>query len=273
MWGVAYTIAKPATESFPPILLVAICYALAALVLFRPWPRMQTPFWALLAAGTLGGSVQSALIFIGVTLVPATTATLIVQTQVPFAVIAAWAMGQERMNRSRLLGITVALLGAAVVVGLPDAVDQTAGLLMIVLGTFSWGIAQGIIGTASHDSGARLMGALCAVAAPQALLMSVLLETGQREALANADYVDWATLLFVAICGFIVPYAIWYGLLRRYPVDRIAPFALLMPIVGVATAFVVLEERPSFLVFVGGAIILTGLAMVVRSPTIPIRSA
>ena len=48
--------------------------------------------------------------------------------------------------------------------------------------------------------------------------------------------------------------------------DRIAPFKLLMPVVGVAFSALALGERPSLLELVGGAVILAGLALVVRRP-------
>ncbi|MFI0845556.1 DMT family transporter [Mesorhizobium sp. IMUNJ 23232] len=266
LWAIAYTIAKPTMQTFPPLFLMSIVYALTALALFRPWGSRQTPVWAVIAAATLGGSLQSALIFSGIALVPATLAVLTVQSQVPFAVLASWAIGQERMNGRRLLGVTVSLAGVALVVGLPDSVGELRGLLLIVLGTLCWGIAQGIIRATSRDSGGSLMGAMSVIAAPQLLAMSLLLETGQGKALFNASLFDWMAVLVLALGGFVAAYAIWYGLLRHYRVDQVAPFALLMPIIGVLIAFLFLNEQPTPLVLTGGVTILIGLGLVVRAP-------
>lgn len=267
LWAVTYTIAKPATDRFPPIFLTSILYALASIALWRPWIRLQTPFWAIIVAATLGCSLQSALIFSGIAQVPASLAILVVQSQVPFAVLAAWAIGQEQINYSRFAGIALSLMGVALVVGLPDSIGQIEGLLLIVLGTLSWGMAQGIIGTISREPGGRMMGVMSALAAPQLLALSLLLETGQRQALLEASLVDWAAVAMLAIGGFVAAYVIWYGLLRRYRVDQIAPFILIMPIFGVLSAFLLLGERPSLSVLLGGLIILGGLTIVVRAPT------
>ena len=70
----------------------------------------------------------------------------------------------------------------------------------------------------------------------------------------------------LALGGFVAAYAIWYGLLRNYRLDQVAPFSLLMPIIGVVTGFLLLNERPSPLALVGGLVILIGLGLVVREP-------
>jgi O-acetylserine/cysteine efflux transporter len=269
LWAIAYTIAKPAMQTFPPMFLMAIVYAVTALALFRPSVGRRTPLWALIAAATLGGSLQSALIFCGIALVPSTMAVLTVQSQVPFAVLAAWAIGQERMNGRRLSGIALSFAGVALVVGMPASVGEFRGLLLIVLGTLCWGVAQGIIRATSTDSGRQLMGMMSAIAAPQLLAMSFLLEAGQRQSLSTASLFDWTGVAVLALGGFVAAYSIWYGLLRRYRIDQVAPFALLMPVIGVLIAFLFLNERPSPAVLAGGAVILIGLVLVVRAPTKP----
>lgn len=263
LWGIAYTVAKPVTQIFPPLFLASICYALTAIALFRPWSGLQTSIWTVLVAGTLGTTVQSALIFSGIALVPASMATLVVQAQVPFAVLAASAIGKERLNARRVVGIAIAIFGVALIIGQPDSIGNTWGLLMIVTGTAAWGAAQGIIRARGRDSGARLMGAMSALAAPQLLALSFVLESGQSAAVRKATITDWAEVAVLAFGGFVAAYSIWYGLLRRLRVDQVAPFILLMPVAGLLTAFVLLDERPSLIVFAGAAIILSGLALVV----------
>jgi O-acetylserine/cysteine efflux transporter len=264
LWAITYVIAKPATAHFPPLLLIAMVYGLTAAMLVRR--RWRTPFWTLLACGTFGGGVQSALIYAGIARVPATMTILVVQSQVPFAVLAAWALGQERLNPRRTAGIAVALAGVCLVVGLPDAVGETGGLLLIVFGTASWGAAQAVIRAGSRDSGSELMGAIALIAAPQLLVLSLILESDQVAALAHAGWVEWSMVLALAFGGYALPYAIWYSLLRRYRVDQITPFALLMPITGVLASAAILGERPSLMSLLGGVIILVGLALVVGLP-------
>jgi O-acetylserine/cysteine efflux transporter len=265
LWAITYVIAKPATAHFPPLFLIAIVYALTALVMARPW-RWRTPFIILLACGTLGGALQSGLIFAGIARVPASLASLAVQSQVPFAVIAAWLLGQEKLRFSNLAGIAVALAGVAIVVGVPATAGENWGLVLIVIGTASWGASQGLIRAHSRESGGELIGAIALVACPQLLIASFVLESGQRQSLASAGLTEWAMVVVLVLAGYALPYSIWYGMLRRYRVDQVTPFALLMPITGVVAGAVFLGERLTEQSIVGGGIILIGLGLVVGLP-------
>jgi O-acetylserine/cysteine efflux transporter len=271
LWAVTYVIAKPATAHFPPLFLMSVVYALTAVTLFRPGLARLTPPWVIATSATLGGAVQSALIFTGIARVPASLAILVVQSQVPFAVLAAWAIGQERLDTHRVAGIAVSLVGIALVVGAPQSLNDVGGLLLIVGGTLSWGIAQGMIRAASRDSGPRLMGAMALLAAPELLALSLATEKGQLDSVRTAGWLDWGEVVVLALWGYAAAYAIWYGLLRRYRVDQIAPFALLMPIIGVLASEVMLHERPSVETLGGGAVILAGLVLVVCRPPAPAR--
>jgi O-acetylserine/cysteine efflux transporter len=62
----------------------------------------------------------------------------------------------------------------------------------------------------------------------------------------------WGATLF----GF----ASWAGLLHRYPTGLISPFALLIPVVGLASGAIFLDEGLAPLQLVGVALVLIGLA-------------
>lgn len=142
LWAVSYTLAKPAVMHVPPIFMMAMVYALTALLLYRPARRFETPLWALMAIAASGGAIQSGLIFIGLSGLPASTAILAVQTQVPFAVLSAWAIGGEHLNWRRAAGIVVALIGVAVITGAPESAGAIPSLFLVVLGALFWGLRK-----------------------------------------------------------------------------------------------------------------------------------
>ena len=60
----------------------------------------------------------------------------------------------------------------------------------------------------------------------------------------------------------VLGYSAWYYVLGRYPVNKVLPVMLLLPITGVVSAMIFLGERPDLKVFVGGFIILIGVGMI-----------
>ena len=261
LWGVGFTLAKPAVAHFPPLVMMTIAYLVTGALLLPGASRPATPWPWLALIAALGATVQGGLIFTGLAALPASTATLLIQLQVPFAVLCAWLLGRDRPDARRLIGIGIALLGVALVAGSPGA---AAGLpvLLVLLGSLSWSAGQALIQAVARDGGRALTAGVALHAVPQLVLASALLETGQLAALRTAGPADWLPLLAFSAGGLALAYTIWYGLLRR-PMDRVAPFVLLMPVVGVAFSALALGERPSMAELAGGAVIVTGLALVV----------
>lgn len=265
LWGVGFTLAKPAVGHFPPLMMMAIAYLVTAVMLVPGAGRFRTPWWRLVLIAALGATIQGGLIFTGLAALPASTATLVLQLQVPFAVLCAWVLGQDRLDSQRLMGIAVAFAGVALVAGAPAPAARWP-LLLVALGSLSWAAGQAVAQAAARDEGRTLTAAIAVYALPQLVLASAVLERGQLAALRTADAVDWAAMLGLALAGFVVAYSIWYALLRRYPMDQIAPFMLLMPAVSVAFSAAVLGERPSAMELAGGVVIVAGLALVVVRP-------
>jgi O-acetylserine/cysteine efflux transporter len=129
---------------------------------------------------------------------PASTAILVVQSQVPFAVLCAWVICGERPDLRRLLGVAVELLGIVLIVGAPEAVSALGALALVLLGTLSWGISQALVKAIGRDDGPTTMGALTLYAAPQLLVASLFLETGQIASLRTANIDVWAAVLVLA---------------------------------------------------------------------------
>jgi len=218
------------------------------------------------AIAAFGGAIQSALIFGGLNRLSASTAILIVQSQVPFAVLSAWAICGEQPNPRRLFGIAMVLSGIVLISGAPEAVNAVDALASVMLGALSWGISQAMVRAFGRDDGPTTIGALTLYAAPQLLLASLFLESGQLASLQTATPDVWVAMLVLAIGGYVVAYSIWYGLMRRYRVDQVTPFALLMPLVGVLAGAIILGEHLSVWTVLGGLVVLGGLTFTLREP-------
>ena len=263
LWGVGFALAKPAVAHFPPLVMMSLAYLVTALLLVpSSWRRITTPWPWLALIALLAATLQGWLIFTGLRELPASTATLLIQLQVPFAVLGAWLLGRGRPDFRRLAGIAVAFAGLLLVAGAPAASSGWPALL-VILGAFSWAAGQVVMQLAARDGGRVLTAGIAICALPQLVLASALLEHGQIASLLTASPGQWAAVLTFSLGGFVLAYTIWYSLLRRHPMDRVVPFMLLMPVIGVAFSAAAFGERPAPQELAGGAVILAGLALVV----------
>jgi O-acetylserine/cysteine efflux transporter len=269
MWGVAFVLAKPAAEHFPPIFMMAMAYGLCAIFMLPMLRGLKTPAWTVLAIGALGGAIQASLLFLGLRDMPASTAVVVLQLQVPMAVLLAALIGDERLSPRRLLGIGVAIAGIVVIAGAPEAVGSWVALVLVILGGLAWALAQALIREFGRDPGPATTAAIAMVSAPLCLAATLVLEIGQIEAVRSAYAVEWASFAILVLGGISIPTLIWYGLLRRFRVDQVMPFALLMPVVGVAAGALVLGETLGPSLLLGGAGVVAGLALVVLTPAAP----
>ena len=273
LWGVGFTIAKPTVAHFPPLLMLAIVYAATTLCLVRNIPRIRTPFRTLFVISALLTALQGGLIFHGLAGLPASTAVLVLQLQVPFSVLMAWPFAGERPSLPRLAGIALAFAGVAIVAGSPQAAPSWVPILMVAGGSLIWAVGQVAARRLSRDGGTVFLVGIAVPGVPLTLGASLLVETGQWTAIRTASVGNWATLAVVILAAYVVAYSIWYGLLRRYRIDQVTPFAFLMPLFGVIASALLLGEALSLAQLAGGGVIMVGLAVVVlarqRAPAAP----
>ena len=176
IWGVGFTLMKPTMGAFPPLLFIALVYAIIALAVTPLAPRSRTPFGWMMLIAALGGSVQSCLLALGLSMLPATTSTLLLQLTVPFAVLMSWVARIDRPSLRNGLGCAVALGGVAIVIGAPGESNPWLGIILIAIASFAWSMAQILIRLRCSDSGATFYAAMARHAWPQALIASLLLE-------------------------------------------------------------------------------------------------
>ena len=262
-WGTGLAMAKPAVTHFPPLFMMLLVYSgIAVIMLITVRDRIKTPWRSLLLISAFSVTIQGAFVFWGLRGVEATTANLVLQTQVPMAVFLGWLVAGEELNLRKIMGTMIALVGVAIVIGLPEQRPALLPVTLIILGGFFWAFGQTLARKLSQDSGIVLLKANALMGIPQLFLATAFFETGQWHSITSAGSIEWATLAFVGFVGFYLAYIAWFSLLRRCRMDEAAPFVLLMTPIGLLTAVIVLGERMSGAQLLGAAVLLLGLAIV-----------
>src|SRR5690606_15019516 len=105
-----------------------------------------------------------------------------------------------------------------------------------------WAIANIQMKRLADVDGFALNGWIALLALPQLAVGSALLEHGQVDAVLAADGRAWAAIVYQSLVVVILCYGVWYALLRRYQVNQTMPWTLLVPVFGVASSVLVLDE-------------------------------
>jgi O-acetylserine/cysteine efflux transporter len=243
--------------------MMLLAYSTVAIImLLTIREKIKTPWRSMLLISSTAVTIQGALLFLGLKGLEATTANLVLQTQVPMAVFLGWLIGGETLNTRKIFGTAIALAGVAIVIGLPQERPPLWPVTLVIIGAFVWALGQVLIQKFGRDGGIVQLKANALYAVPQLAVVTALLETGQWQAVQTAGVIEWATLAFVAIVGFYIAYIAWYSLLRLVRMDEAAPFILLMTPIGLITAVIVLGERMSLVQIIGATVLLAGLAIV-----------
>jgi O-acetylserine/cysteine efflux transporter len=263
IWGFNFAVAKFGLRDFSPIFLMCLRFAgVAALLLpFVRIPRGQMKEIFILSV--LLGSLHFPLMFTGLTGVDAATASIAIQLQVPFSSILAAVLYRDKLGWKRSLGMAISFGGVIVIAGEPRALDNTFYLGLVIVAALAFSIVNIQIKRIGDINGFTLNGWMAVMAAPQLLVATLVMETGQWEQLRSATWLGWSSIVYMAVMVTIVSYLMWYPLVRKYPVNQTMPWTLLAPVFGVLSGIIVLGEPMTPAMVIGGALTLVGVAVIV----------
>ncbi|HEY5807905.1 MAG TPA: EamA family transporter [Povalibacter sp.] len=263
IWGLNLIASKIGVGQFPPIFFTALRFGSVA-VLVIPFLKIHRgQMRNLLAAALFTGPAAFALLFVGVHLVKdASMVAIASQMGVPFStLLSVWLLG-ETIRWRRRLGIVLAFAGIAVIGFDPRAFDYWEGLMLVVLSCLVSSMGLIFLKRLIDIKPLELQAWIAIVGGPVLLVTSLGIETGQWNALVNADWSGWAALVFTTLLSSLVAHTGWYYLVSRYPVTSLSPVTLLSPLFGVFFGVTLLHDQLTGRMLVGGAITLAGVLIV-----------
>jgi O-acetylserine/cysteine efflux transporter len=268
-WGLNFVVMKVGLHGFPPIFMAAVRFFLAALpALFLPRPAVSWKMLMALSATLFVG--QFAFSYPGMALgMPPGLMSIVLQIQAFITIGIAAVILRERPHLRQLIGSGIALLGLVVIATTVGANGATLpGLLLTLASAISWAIGNVIIRRMQPAEMLPLISWLSLLAVLPLLALSLALEGPVRinEAVLHLDWSSVAAVCYIAFVSTTFGYGAWAMLLKMYPAPVVAPFSLLVPVTGTISAALLLGERFGEVRFVGMALILVGLAVLVLRP-------
>ncbi|MFG2570261.1 EamA family transporter [Streptomyces sp. NPDC048567] len=264
VWGVNFVVIELGLGHFPPLLFSALRFLVAALpaVFFVGRPKVAWKW--IVGVGLALGVAKFGLLFIGMDRgMGAGLSSLVLQVQAVFtALFAALALG-ERPGRTKLLGMAVALAGIGVAAVDEGASGPVLAFVLVIAAAACWGVSNVLTRKAAPPDPLNFMVWVSTVPVLPLLGLSLLFEGWDRDraALAGLDWGGAGALVFVAWIATVFGFGAWGFLLSRYPASSVAPFTLLVPVFGMSSAALVLDESVSPLRWCAAALLVGGVAL------------
>jgi len=269
IWGANFVVIDAGQADVPPLVFLALRFLVVcvpAIFFLKPPP---IGWRNIVAIGATLSLAQFALLYLALALgMPPGLASLLLQTQVIFSIlIAAVALG-ERPTRRQFIGALIGMVGLSIVIIGHSQVAPWLPLVVTLLSALAWTVGNVLTRRSKARSGLSLVVWSGAVVPLPALALSLVIDSPPVvwEALSSLSWVAILSTVYTAVFASLIGYGIWTSLLARYPTSAVVPFTLLVPVVGILTAWLVQGEVPAAAEFIGGAIMLAGLAAAVIQP-------
>ncbi|WP_338524677.1 EamA family transporter [Pseudomonas batumici] len=262
IWGLNFPITKLGLTSVDPLLLTALRFTLAAL----PWVffirRPQVALRWIAAYGMIFGVAMWGLINFGISLgVPPGAAALLIQTSAFFTLGWGVLLFREPLSGAQVIGALLAALGLACVLYDSPAGESRAGLLLIVLSAVAWSLGNVLI-KLSRVQEVFAFVVWASLFAPVPLFLLTWLKSGSAPFVALAEQGGaglMGSLAFQVYGATHLCYWGWNLLLREYPLSRVAPLSLLIPVFAILGSIMLLGVWPSPLGWMASALIFLAL--------------
>lgn len=288
IWGVNFTFIAWALESFPPLMLTALRFFFTAvpLVLFLKPPKFNRTLF-IYAIGTF--VMQYAFVFTAMHLgASAGLTALLLQVQIFITVLLAYVILGEAVSRMQIIGMLVGVLGLGVIALNLGGDMPLVGFICILIAAIGWSfgnIASKQASTQqsasnfsnaspvnSNNKASNRTSALSAlslvvwgglIACVVLTLSSLLFETEAwtLATFTEASFKSWLSLGFIVYVSTLIGFGLWAHLLSQNIASKVMPFALLVPVFGMATSVLFTGEVVTWWKMLAMMLILSGLIL------------
>ncbi|AHG21707.1 acetylserine transporter [Chania multitudinisentens RB-25] len=273
IWGMNFVIIKYGLQGMPPFLLAGLRFSLVAFPAIFFVPRPKLPWKWLALYGLTMSFGQFAFLFYAINVgMLAGLASLVLQAQVFFTLLLGMLIFAERLRIHQVIGIVVATLGMLLLAqaSLRSQGVSTvplAGLLLTLGAAFSWALGnltnKKIMTLFPQQQILPLVVWSALIPIVPFLACSALFDDRQQvlNSVLHLQLSSVGVLVYLSFAATLLGYSIWGNLLARYETWRVAPLALLVPLVGLVSAWLLMGEALSSWQLGGALLVLVGMAV------------
>lgn len=278
IWGLNFVPMKWGLEALSPLELGAGRYLFAALPMcfFIRFPSIRTRWVVML--GLFQGVAQFTLLFIGLKIgMTAALASVMIQTQIYFTAL--WSFILYRQRPSTLLWLSMGAAGIGLIFFATSALQDSAAGTVTMLGiaftlgaAAMWGAANLVSRQAQYENPNSNPLAFVAWSSLIATVVYVFLvgiftpDSGRWLQLSTWQGLSgktWFAVLYLSWLSTLAGYALWTSLFKHHAANKVAPFGLGVPVIGLLAGMMLLGEPVDGWQWLGSAFVGLSLLLVV----------
>ncbi|MEA2837786.1 MAG: hypothetical protein QOD89_2336 [Bradyrhizobium sp.] len=267
LWGGSFFFTGVALQELPPLTVVFLRVALAAIILLpvlwvyrTRFPESLSGWKPFFALALLNNVLPFSLIVVGQTYIPSGLASVLNATTPLFTVLVMAAAGDEKLYARRVAGVIVGLIGVIVLHGqhLDFETGQSVGIVLCLAAAFFYGLS------ALYARRKLLHSPPLATAAFQltasSLIMAVVAAAVERPwQLPLPGVATWLAIVGSAALSTALAYIIFFRILGRSGSTNVMLVTLLIPVTAILLGYLVLGETISLREIVGAVVIGSAL--------------
>lgn len=245
VWGTNFAVMGSVLQSLPPLLFAALRFGAVVFPLIFFVRRPAVPWRILAAYGLAIGVGQFGLLFVAIDgHIAAGLASLLVQTQVVFTIAMAMIISGERLRPLQWAALALALAGVGVIAGNTGGDASITGIALVLAAAFGWALGNMAQRAAGRVDMLGFITWSSLFAVPPLAGLALWFEgwPAISAALVSATPALWLAVAWQAVGNTLFGYGAWGWLIARYPATSVAPTSLLVPVFGMASTAVVLNE-------------------------------
>jgi drug/metabolite transporter (DMT)-like permease len=273
-WGTATVLSKRAVAEIPPLTLfpIQLVASLVVLVLLMRWRRVpfrdETASPILGRLGVLNPGLAYALGLLGLVHISASMSVLLWATEpLMILVLAGWLLRERVTPRVVVLSL-IAAAGVALVVYAPGGSGQLLGVALTLAGVACCAIytvvARRWLGTAEGTAAVVASQQLYALAFALVVVVAVWL-AGGAVLPENVSPAGWLSALVSGVLYYSIAYWLYLSGLRLVPASFAAASFYLIPVFGLAAAFLLLGERLNAQQWLGAGVVIVVVFAILRA--------
>lgn len=272
LWGLNFPATALVLRHFPPVLAAALRFTILSIptVLFVPRPKV--PLTWLVGTGTGLGLLQFAFLYLGMASgMPSGLASLVLQASAPMTLVLSAVLLRERLSPRQVVGVGVAFAALGWIAVSRSQHASVLPVVLTLLGALGWAIGNVCSRKAAAPNPLHLTMWMSLVPPVPLFLLSLVLDgpAADRQALATAltreALPSLAGLAYVVVFASILGYGIWNTLLARHRASDVAPWSMLVPVVGVLSSWALFGERPGLVEVLAGVLVVGGVLVATLS--------